>query len=72
MATLGRYLKPAGRVAVIDFKEGRSPHMGENYTKAELDGWMTRANFESVGSFDFIEDNFLVIYECRGCSGSAR
>jgi len=63
-------LKPSGRVAVIDFREGQSPHLGDNYTAEQLDSRMKDAGFELAGSFDFIADNFFVIYECRSCPGS--
>ena len=32
VSTFGRFLKPSGRVAVIDFREGQSPHSSDNYT----------------------------------------
>ncbi len=70
VSTFGRFLKPSGRVAVIDFREGQSPHLGDNYTAEQLDSWMTDAGFELAGSFDFIADNFFVIYECLSCPGS--
>lgn len=70
VSTFGRFLKPSGRVAVIDFREDQSPHLGDNYTAEQLDSWMTDAGFELTGSFDFIADNFFVIYECLSCPGS--
>jgi len=69
VATLRRYLKPGGRVAVIDFRQGSSPHlMGSmKYTLEQLDGWMLDAGYTVAGRHDFIDDNFFVVYRCAAC-----
>jgi ubiquinone/menaquinone biosynthesis C-methylase UbiE len=63
LKTLARYLKPGGRVAVIDFSdtwpEGHEPM---RYTEAQLDGWMIAAGFSRAADYDFLENSFFVIY----------
>ncbi len=61
--TLARYVKPGGRVAVIDFASHWPPgHEAMQYTVGDLDGWMTAAGFARRQSFDFPQDSFFVIY----------
>jgi arsenite methyltransferase len=62
--TLARYVKPGGRVAVIDFASNwPSGHEAMRYTTSDLDGWMTAAGFTRVQSYDFPTDSFFVIYK---------
>ena len=63
LETLATYLRPGGRVAVIDF-EGGSPHLDPDlrYELQELAGWMATAGFELDRRFDFVEENFFVVY----------
>ncbi len=69
--TLRRYLRPSGVLAVIDFRQGESPHLSSSmrYSLGELDGWMEAAGYEPAGRHDFLEDNFFVVYECPSCPG---
>jgi arsenite methyltransferase len=61
--TLARYVKPGGRVAVIDFAaHWPSGHEAMQYTRADLDGWMAAAGFTPAKTFDFPADSFFVIY----------
>jgi ubiquinone/menaquinone biosynthesis C-methylase UbiE len=61
--TLARYVKPGGRVAVIDFAAHWPPgHEAMQFTVDQLDGWMTAAGFTRQQSFDFPEDSFFVVY----------
>ncbi len=68
LKNLRRYLKPGGRVAVIDFGED-SPHLMSSmkFSLPELERWMTAAEYRLVGSHDFVGDNFFVIYQCDSC-----
>jgi|SRR5262249_29806205 len=63
LKNLRRYLKPQGRVAIVDFSD-RWPwfHGKMKYSLAELDAWMKAAGFAQVEKHDFVKDNFFVIY----------
>jgi ubiquinone/menaquinone biosynthesis C-methylase UbiE len=69
LTTLRRYLNPGGRVAVIDFRQGDSPHLtgSMKYTLQQLDGWMEQAGYTLAGRHDFLDDNFFVVYRCDSC-----
>src|SRR5215468_3376761 len=61
---LKKYLKPGGRVAVIDFsRDWPAGHEKMVYTVSDLDGWMTAAGFKRVEQHDFLDNNFFVIYK---------
>jgi len=64
LKTLARYVKPGGRVAVIDFSE-RWPegHEPMRYSESQLDGWMTGAGVRRTASHDWLENSFFVIYQ---------
>lgn len=64
LKTLARYLKPGGRVAVIDFSE-RWPegHEPMRYEESQLDAWMSGAGFRRAASHDWLENSFFVIYQ---------
>jgi ubiquinone/menaquinone biosynthesis C-methylase UbiE len=66
--TLRRYLRPGGRLAIIDFDED-FPHIDPSmqYSTEELDGWLSQAGYEPEASYDFIPENFFRIYRCEGC-----
>src|SRR5262249_15325079 len=49
---LKKYLKPNGRIAVIDFsKDWPAGHESLKYSTSDLDGWMTAAGFKRVEQF---------------------
>jgi len=61
---LKKYLKPNGRVAIIDFsKSWPAGHEKMAYKVEDLDGWMKDAGFKRVESHDFLDNNFFVIYQ---------
>jgi ubiquinone/menaquinone biosynthesis C-methylase UbiE len=61
---LKKYLKPGGRVAVIDFsRDWPAGHEKMAYTAGDLDGWMAAAGFKRVERHDFLDSNFFVIYQ---------
>ena len=60
---LKKYLRPGGRVAVIDFsRDWPAGHEKMAYTVGDLDGWMTAAGFKRVEQHDFLDNNFFVVY----------
>ncbi len=60
---LKKYLKPGGRIAIIDFsRDWPAGHEKMVYTVSDLDGWMTSAGFKRVEQHDFLDNNFFVVY----------
>ncbi|HZF41389.1 MAG TPA: class I SAM-dependent methyltransferase [Blastocatellia bacterium] len=61
---LKKYLRPGGRVAVIDFShDWPAGHEKMTYRVSDLDGWMTAAGFKRVEQHDFLDNNFFVVYQ---------
>jgi ubiquinone/menaquinone biosynthesis C-methylase UbiE len=61
---LRRYLRPSGRLAIIDFSETWPPgHEEMKYSLEQLEGWMKSAGFSRVEKHDFLNNNFFVIYQ---------
>jgi ubiquinone/menaquinone biosynthesis C-methylase UbiE len=63
MKTLNKYVKPGGRIAVIDFSE-RWPagHESMRFTTEQLDGWMKDAGFSRESSYDWLDNSFFIVY----------
>jgi len=60
---LRTYLKPAGRVAIVDFNAGwPEGHVRERYTERELARWMDAAGFRLERRHRFIENHFFLVY----------
>jgi arsenite methyltransferase len=60
---LKKYLRPGGRIAVIDFsRDWPAGHEKMVYTVNDLDGWMTAAGFKRVEQHEFLGNNFFVVY----------
>ena len=60
---LKKYLKPGGRVAIIDFsRDWPAGHEKMVYTVNDLDGWMTAAGFKRTEQHNFLDNNFFVLY----------
>jgi hypothetical protein len=70
LKTVAGYLKPGGRIAVIelDVTHPSSPHRNQpeqQVTKAQLDEWMTAAGLTKVSEIPLFEDKWFVIYRRR-------
>jgi ubiquinone/menaquinone biosynthesis C-methylase UbiE len=67
MKTLNKYVKPGGRVAVIDFSE-RWPagHESMRFTSQQLDAWMKDAGFSRETSYDWLDNSFFIVYRKEG------
>ena len=70
LKTVAGYLKPGGRIAVIelDVTHPRSPHREQpdlQVTKAKLDEWMTAAGLAKESEPLLFEDKWFVIYRKR-------
>jgi cyclopropane fatty-acyl-phospholipid synthase-like methyltransferase len=60
---LKKYLKPDGRIAIIDFsKTWPAGHEKMKYSVEDLEGWMTAAGYKRVESHDFLDNDFFVVY----------
>jgi arsenite methyltransferase len=61
---LRQYLKPGGRIAVIDFSE-RWPdgHEPMRYSLEQLDGWMKDAGLTRTRAIEWLENSFFVFYQ---------
>jgi len=70
LETLRRYLRPSGRLAIIDF-DGGFPHVSASmrYERSELESWMQQAGYELLQSHQFIAGQVFVVYECASCPG---
>lgn len=58
---MAMHLDPGGRIAVIDFRNNWPP-MSNRFTVDELRAWMKGAGLESVREYDFIEDEFFIVF----------
>jgi len=63
-----KLLQPGGRVAVIDFADGKWPEGHEEFliTPTQVDGWMQSAGFRRAARHTFLETNFFHVYEPAG------
>jgi cyclopropane fatty-acyl-phospholipid synthase-like methyltransferase len=63
LQTLKKYLKPDGRIAVIDFSANwPQGHEPMRYSPDQLEGWMEAAGMTRVTSHDWLDNSFFMIY----------
>jgi len=63
LTKLPAYLKPGGRVAVIDFRENWPPgHESMKFTAEQLQSWMAAAGFKKVEDLRIPKNAFFHIY----------
>jgi len=67
LKNLRHYLRPSGRLALIDFI--KSPHLfsSSKYSLRELEQWLTEAGYQPAGRYSFLQNNFFVLYVCPDC-----
>ncbi len=64
LKNLKRYLRPAGRIAVIDFSvTWPQGHESMKYALDDLEGWMKAAGFKRIEKYDFLSNDFFVVYQ---------
>ena len=65
LKNLATYIKPTGRIAVIDFRPGLGGHLDQpelRITKEQTDAWMAAAGLKPVENIDLFTDKFFVVY----------
>ncbi|MBS1791474.1 MAG: class I SAM-dependent methyltransferase [Acidobacteria bacterium] len=61
---LKKYLKAGGRIALIDFsKTWPAGHEKMVYKVEDLDGWMKAAGYKQIEKYDFLDNDFFVVYQ---------
>ncbi|HWQ33683.1 MAG TPA: class I SAM-dependent methyltransferase [Blastocatellia bacterium] len=64
LKNLKRYLRPDGRIAIIDFtNDWPAGHEKMKYTLDDLEGWMKAAGYKRTEKFDFLNNDFFVVYK---------
>lgn len=59
--TMAGYLKEKGAIAVISFRQAWPP-MSKKFTGEDLAGWMKSAGLTLEKRYDFIQDEYLMIF----------
>jgi ubiquinone/menaquinone biosynthesis C-methylase UbiE len=65
LKNLAGYLKPTGKIAVIDFRPGQGGHLNQpelRVTKEQTDTWMAAAGLKPTEEIDLFSDKWFVIY----------
>jgi ubiquinone/menaquinone biosynthesis C-methylase UbiE len=65
LKSLARYLKPSGRIVVIDFYPELGGHKNEpalQITKDQTAAWMSAIGFKPVEEFSLFNDKWFVVY----------
>jgi tRNA A58 N-methylase Trm61 len=65
LKNLARYVKPSGRVVVIDLAPDQSPHREQPdlvVSEEQVTAWMAAAGFTRVETVDLFDEKFFLIY----------
>ena len=68
LKSLGPYLKPAGRVVIIDYEAGQGPHGKQpelQVTRDQLAPWMTAAGFRQSDDIKLFSDRYFLVFSKR-------
>jgi ubiquinone/menaquinone biosynthesis C-methylase UbiE len=68
LKSLGPYLKPAGRVVIIDYEAGQGPHGKQpelQVTREQLAPWMTAAGFRQSDDIKLFSDRYYLVFSKR-------
>jgi ubiquinone/menaquinone biosynthesis C-methylase UbiE len=69
LRNLAKYLKPAGRIAVIDFHPQKGPHPNDpelQVTREQADAWMSAIGFKAANEMALFDDKWFVVYSRSG------
>lgn len=59
---MSSYLKDGGRIAIVDFKQNWPP-LSVKFTSEDLIKWMKNAGLKLINNYDFVGDEFLMIFK---------
>lgn len=65
LKSLARYMKPSGRIAVVELDPERGSHRDDpalRLTKEQVAGWMSAVGFTPTDEFNLFDDKWFVIY----------
>ena len=68
LKSLGPYLKPTGRVVIIDYEIGQGPHGKQpelQVTREQLAAWMTAAGFRQSDDVKLFSDRYFLVFSKR-------
>jgi len=65
LRSLASYLKPGGRIAIVDFIPARSPHQAQpelTVSEEQAAGWLMEGGLKLVKKVTIFDDRFYIIY----------
>jgi ubiquinone/menaquinone biosynthesis C-methylase UbiE len=65
LKSLAKYIKPSGRIAVIELDPVKGSHRDDpklRLTKEQVAGWMADAGFKPAEEFTLFDDKWFVVY----------
>ena len=68
LKSIGPYLKPTGRVVIIDYEAGQGPHGKQpelQVTRQQLEPWMAAAGFRQSDDIKLFTDRYFLVFSKR-------
>jgi ubiquinone/menaquinone biosynthesis C-methylase UbiE len=65
LKSLASYIRPGGRIAIVDFIPSLSPHRTQpelTVSEQQTEGWLTEAGLRLAKKVNLFEDRFYIIY----------